>query len=347
MKDRQTETDESSTDRTSRRNALRLVAGTGATVLLGSLAGCEEEEVKRKLNPTGQTVVYKTTQDELREGTLSPELTDETVTPDSKTVVGSEDSVASVGSTRGRLSLSPDATEVAYVGAGGGGWGDTIAIQTLNGGDEKHSRSDLQGYWQDSIPNSITLGEVLSLDWCPTSGSDKIAVSINGRSELNGKLLFEFDRGSEEVKMFEPGRRPNMHHPNVAWSPTCDKIAYREESGPSGTNEPLTVWTVGNSTNTQRAKNGKDPAWGDTGIAFVRNGNVYLDRQSGSVQLTTSSATDSNPVLFEQGSGESLAFQRNNEIHLIERIDEFGSNPNPSVRKVETDRQVATFDISD
>ncbi|WP_276300156.1 hypothetical protein [Halorussus lipolyticus] len=42
---------------------------------------------------------------------------------------------------------------------------------------------------------------------------------------------------------------------------------------------------------------------------------------------------------------ESLGFQRNNELYLVERIDQFGSNPNPSPKSVVTEESVATFDI--
>lgn len=340
-----TDPDESSPDRTSRRDTLRAVAAAGATGLLGSLAGCEED--LSKLKPAGQTVVYKTPQGELREGSMSISLTDETTTPDSKPIVDTEQRVSSAGNTNGQLSLSPDASEVAYVDANNNGMGTGIVIQSLNSGDTRHSRSDLQNYWPQSVPNSITLGNILSLDWCPVSGSDKLAVTVDGRSELNGKLLFEFDRGQTEMNLFGSAHRPNVFSPNMAWSPSCDEIAYREEPGPGESNPALTVLNVGGETNTQRVKNGKDPAWGEAGIAFVRNGNIYLDGQNGTIQLTASSGTDSNPVIFEQEPGESLAFQRSNQLYLIERIDELGSSPNPSPRKITTDQSVATFDIVD
>lgn len=347
MVEPETDADESSTNQTSRRNALRLAAGMGATGIIGSLAGCEGD--LDELKPVGQTVVYKTPQGELREGEMGVTATDETTTPNNKQVVNSEQSVASIGNTNGRLSLSPDASEVAYIDSdkNSADWGTAVAIEGLNGGDERHSRSDLQSYWPDAVPNSIDLGNLLALDWCPASGSDRLALTVDGRSELNGKLLFEFDRGKTEVKLLGSAHRPNLFSPNMAWSPSCDKFAYREEPGPNESNPALTVLNVSTEKNTQRVQSGEDPAWGDTGIAFVRNGNVYLDTQNGTVQITSAAATDSNPVIFDQDPGESLAFRRNNEMYLVERIDQFGSNPNPSPKKVTTEEPVATFDIMD
>jgi hypothetical protein len=168
-------------------------------------------------------------------------------------------------------------------------------------------------------------------------------MALRGGSGLSGRLLFEFDRGSKSVRLFESAQSPDMFASEVAWSPSCDRIAYQAE----GSGNDLTVFDVGSGTNTRRVQQGANPVWGDTGIAFVRNGDVYLDRGSDTVQLTTSSPRDSNLVTFEQTPGETLAFRRGKNIYLIERIDQLGNDPDPSPRKVETDRDVATFDIID
>lgn len=318
---------------TTRRGALHTVAATGTTGLLAGLAGCTRQDFDSLFEGaaglSGQTGVYLTPGGELRTGTLQTLLGSE---------IDNERVETTVSDPRGRIALSPDASEVAYID------GTEVVVRELNGsGVDRYSRTDLDRHQTGStLPtNSIANGVLSTLAWCPASGSDRLAIRMTGGSEVSAELLLEFDRSSPSTEA-HTSVAPNPHMRNVAWSPTCDRIAYK---GDDGLDDDLEILDISSGGSTVRVSNGRDPAWGDTGVAFVRNGNVHLDRSSGTVQLTSDSRVDINLVVFDSDGGESLAFRRGSEAKLIPGIDGIGSNPNPTVTDVETDMDVTTFDI--
>lgn len=337
-----------------RRGALRTMA---ATIAAGPFTGCSS--CLSNFNapePSGQTVVYKTPQDELRTGTLGQEIKT-SPNPHWQTTVQNERSITHVSNHQGRVALSPDTNEVAYIERQGSNpnKGTHIVIRPLGGGNaQRYSRTDLANYLTGGTyryGRDIELGNIQTLAWCPTGGSSRLAVNIQGGGEDAFPMLVEFDRTANATTVLSDVM--NRKFPGMAWSPSCDEIVYKQEhtgGASSQATTDLAVLDLGTNKHTRHISNGRDPAWGNTGIAFVRGGDIYLHRSGSSVQLTSTNQTEINLVFFEQQNGESLAFWRGSppKLHLIERLDQkvpFGPNPNPSPTEVTTNKPPAPFDI--
>lgn len=280
------------------------------------------------LSPSGQTVVYKTPGDDLRTGTLD-------TSPFVGTRVTGERHLTSTTDQHGNLTLSPNASEVAYIE------GTDLVIDDLTGGTRSYSRQEiangLPGGGGGLVERNIEHGTLVTVAWCRATGSDRLALIVSGGYETNPYLLLVFDRSTATTQVFNV--RPDVIRYGLAWSPTCAEIVYSDDG------QGVDVLDVSTDTHGQRIRHGFDLAWGTTGIGYRDNGDVYLLRGSGTVQLTSAAATDYGVVIFEQQGGETLAFVRNDTIHLVERIDRLGANPTVSLTTVATDRDVTTAAI--
>lgn len=297
--------------------------------------------------PQGQTVVYKTPGHELRYGTIGQ------ASQGSGHAVVNEQSITTITNPQGRVVLSPNAKEVAYIEAGSPGADDEVVIRSLSGGSvSRYSQTQLQN-WSSLPSNSISNGILQSLEWCPTSGSDKLLLNISGGSELSGNILLRFDRNAQTTTFYS-GATP-YRLSQLAVSPSCQKIVYWTAAVQDPVSSPKleVVKNTSNAPTTQTISNARSPGWGNQGIGFARNDDIWLQ---GPTQLTSTTDEDYHPVFFEHPislglqTGESLAFVRNKgttsnpnrRLYLIERIDKTG--PYTSA-ELATDKNATTFDI--
>ncbi len=136
-------------------------------------------------------------------------------------------------------------------------------------------------------------------------------------------MLVEFDRSANTTE--EISTRMNKRFPGLAWSESCSEIVYERGATPQSTSQASTVLyvlDVATGTVTQRVSNARSATWRATGVAFVQNDDIWLYYAGGSTrQLTTASGPGYHPVLFDQQSGESLAYNHNTGT---------ASNPNAS-----------------
>jgi hypothetical protein len=282
----------------------------------------------RTMRPNGQTVVYKTPGDDLRTGTLS-------TSPFRGTSVTGERHLTSTTDQHGSLALSPNASEVAYIE------GTDLVIRDLTGGTRSYSRQDiangLPGGGGGIVERNVEHGTLVTVAWCRASGSDRLALIVSGGYETNPYLLLVFDRSTATTRVFDV--RPDVIRYGLVWSPSCAEIAYSDDG------QGIDVLDVSTDTHGRRVRHGFDLGWGSTGIGYRHNGDVYLLRGSGTVQLTSAAATDYGVVIFEQGGGETLAFVRNDTIRLVERIDRLGPSPTVFLTTVSTDRDVTSVAI--
>lgn len=343
-------------DGRSRRELLRALTATTAAGSMTGLAGCFHKS-DWNLNPSGQTVAYKTPADELRWGELGI-----TVNPPPQFTghaVENEQVVTAITNppATARIALSPNANEVAYVEGNSQSLGTDVVIRPLSGGSgQRYSLTNLASYLSSGTyryRREIENGHIQTLDWCPNGGSDTLGVVVQGGYENAIPMLVRFDRSANTTEVISEGM--NKALPGVAWSESCNEIVYKRAATPQSSSQASTglyELNVTAGTTSQRVSNARSPTWGTTGVAYVQNDDIWLNYAGGSTQqLTAASGPDFHPVLFDQQSGESLAYNRNTgtqsnpnrELRLIERVDQSGPY---TPETIATDKPPTVFDIA-